>query len=267
MAANGPSDEAHDDRALCADLRVVVVGESIAAAVAGMVMADFGAEVTVVEPPGGTRLRAAPAYAMWSRGTQATTLDLTTPEGRADLDDLAGRADAMIVALEPMTADRLGVDGSTQCARHPRLVHCEITGFGRDHPLSDVPGHEGIVTAAAGRAHEFGALFDGRRPAFPAVPVATHGASMLALEGVFAALREREHTGHGQAVATSLLSALTVFDISGWTQGADHALRVADAPMTMYPIGRTRATACGSSSARTVPRSSAHSSARSSSST
>ena len=62
MAANGPSDEAHDDRALCADLRVVVVGESIAATVAGMVMADFGAEVTVVEPPGGTRLRAAPAY-------------------------------------------------------------------------------------------------------------------------------------------------------------------------------------------------------------
>ncbi len=237
MPANEPTAE---DRLLCAGLRVITIGESISAAVAGMVLADFGADVTVVEPPAGSRLREAAAWPMWSRGTSTIALDLTSPAGQAELDALAGTADVMLVALQPAAADRLGVDGTTMCARHPRLVHCEITGFGRGHPLSDVAGHEGIVTAAAGRAHELGVLFDGERPAFPAVPVATHGATMLALEGVFAALLERERTGRGQAAATSLLSALTVFDIGGWTPGASRALRVGDNPMTMYPVARTR---------------------------
>jgi crotonobetainyl-CoA:carnitine CoA-transferase CaiB-like acyl-CoA transferase len=236
-----PANEAPTgDRLLCSGLRVVTVGESISAAVAGMVLADFGAEVTVLEPPLGSRLRAAAAWRMWSRGARTVSVDLTTPDGSAAFDELSGGADVLLVALQPATADRLGLDGATMCARHPRLVHCEITGFGRGHPLSDVPGHEGIVTAAAGRAHELGVLFEGERPAFPAVPVATHGAAMLALEGVFAALFERERTGRGQAVATSLLSALTVFDIGGWTPGATRALRLGDNPMIMYPVARTR---------------------------
>ena len=57
--------------------------------------------------------------------------------------ELAAEADVVITGLEPAVADRLGVDGQTLCAANPALVHCEITGFGRDHPLSDVPGHDG----------------------------------------------------------------------------------------------------------------------------
>ena len=221
-------------------LRALVVGESIAAAVAAMVMADFGADVVVVEPPRGSRLRESPAWTMWSRGTTSEHIDLTTATGRAHMLDLTIGADVVLTALAPATADRLGVDGPTLCAANPRLVHCEITGFGRGHPLRDVPGHEGVVTAAAGRAHEFGVLFDGERPAFPAVPVATHGAAMLALQGIFAALLEREHTGGGQQVTTSLLRALSVFDLSGWTPGASRALRLADTPMLFYSEARTR---------------------------
>ena len=93
---------------------------------------------------------------------------------------------------------------------------------------------------AAGRAHEFAVLFDGERPAFPAVPVATYGAAMLALQGIFAALVERERTGRGQRIETSLLRALSVFDLSGWAPGADRALRVADVPMLFYTVARTR---------------------------
>ena len=103
-----------------------------------------------------------------------------------------------------------------------------------------MPGYEGVVTAGAGRAHEFAVLFGGERPAFPAVPVATHGAAMLALQGIFAALVEREHTGCGQRIETSLLRALSVFDLSGWAPGADRALRLADAPMLFYTVARTR---------------------------
>ena len=146
----------------------------------------------------------------------------------------------MITALEPATADRLGVDGASMCAQNARLVHCEVTGFGRDHPLSDVPGYDGLVQSAAGRAHEFAVLYGGERPAFPMVPVATHGATMLALQGIFAALLERERTGRGQRIETSLLRALSVFDLTRWAPGADRALRIADVPMLIYTVARTR---------------------------
>ncbi|MGZ6969976.1 MAG: CoA transferase, partial [Acidimicrobiia bacterium] len=221
-------------------LRVVEIGESISAAVAGMVLADFGADVLVVEPPDGSRLRQAPAFPMWFRGKRTERVDLTSASGRDRAREWAADADVMLTALEPATADRLGVDGVTMRAGNPRLVHCEITGFGRGHPLSDVPGHEGIVAARGGRAHEFAILFDGERPAFPAVPVATHGVSMLALQAIFAALLERERTGCGQRVETSLLRALSVFDLSGWAPGADRGLRLADVPMLFYTVARTQ---------------------------
>ena len=72
------------------------------------------------------------------------------------------------------------------------------------------------------------------------VPVATHGATMLALQGIFAALLERERTGRGQRIETSLLHALSVFDLTRWAPGGDRALRIADVPMLIYTVARTR---------------------------
>jgi crotonobetainyl-CoA:carnitine CoA-transferase CaiB-like acyl-CoA transferase len=221
-------------------LRVVTIGESVSAAVAGMVLADYGADVLMIEPPNGSRLRQAPAFPMWSRATRTVCLDLTASDDRAQLLDAVSDADVMLVALEPATADRLGVDGVSLYAANPRLVHCEVTGFGRGHPRSHVAGYEGVVSAGSGRAHEFSVLFGGARPAFPAVPVATHGAAMLALEGIFAALLEREHTGRGQRIETSLLRALSVFDLSAWAPGSARTLRFADVPLLFYTVARTR---------------------------
>ena len=229
-----------NDSSLLSGLKVVEIGESISAAVAGMVLADFGADVLTIEPPNGSRLREAPAFPMWSRGTNSVRLDLTTTAGQEQLHEVDADADVMITALEPATADRLGVDGASMCAQNAWLVHCEVTGFGRDHPLSDVPGYDGLVQSAAGRAHEFAVLYGGERPAFPMVPVATHGATMLALQGIFAALLERERTGRGQRIETSLLRALSVFDLTRWAPGADRALRIADVPMLIYTVARTR---------------------------
>jgi len=101
------------------DLAVVIIGESIAAAVVGMALADFGADVLLVEPPGGSRLRAAPAWTSWSRALRTEAIDLTTDAGRARITELASAADAVLVALEPATADRLRVDGR-RCARATR---------------------------------------------------------------------------------------------------------------------------------------------------
>ena len=133
MAVNNRS-AARIDRSLCSGLRIVEIGESVSAAVAGMVFADFGADVLIVEPPNRSRLRQVPAFAMWSRGKRSMCLDLTTTAGRDRVHELAADTDVMITALEPATADRFGVDGSTMCARNSRLVHCEVTGFGAATP-------------------------------------------------------------------------------------------------------------------------------------
>ena len=118
MAENNPS-AARTEPSLASGLQVVEIGESISAALAGMVLADYGADVLVVEPPNGSRLRPCPAFAMWSRGKRSVCIDLTTPRGRDRVHELAADADVMLTALEPATADRLGVDGSTVCAREP----------------------------------------------------------------------------------------------------------------------------------------------------
>jgi crotonobetainyl-CoA:carnitine CoA-transferase CaiB-like acyl-CoA transferase len=235
-----PTQHAPGGAPLATGLRVLEIGESIAAAVAGMVLADQGADVVIVEPPHGSRLRRAPAFTMWARGKRSVALDLRTTAGHDAIAALARSADVAVTALAPETADALRVSATDLIAHNDRLVHCEITGFGRRHPLSHVAGHDAVVASRAGRAHEFSVLFDGARPAFPAVPVATHGAAMLALQGIFAALVEREHTGRGQRVETSLLRALSVFDLSGWLPDADRSLRIADVPVLFYFVGRTR---------------------------
>ena len=220
-------------------LKVVEIGSSIAAATIGMVLADCGASVTAIEAPAGSRLRTEPAYSMWMRGKDIVAADLEADPGRSTLAELIADADVAVVALRPSTVDRLAVDAASLRASNPRLVHCEITGFGRSHPLADLPGFESVVACRGGRAYEFSVLFDGDRPAFPAVPVATHGAAMLGLQGIFAALYEREATGRGQAVETSLLRSLGVYDLAGWTPGRVHALRTEDVPSTIYPVART----------------------------
>ena len=238
MTSSG-SETSTEARSLASGLRVIEIGESIAAALAGMVLADYGAEVWVLEPPGGSRLRRLPAFPMWGRGKRFASVDLASEEGQRELGRLVDGADVVIAALEPATADKLGVDGERLASRSSRLVHCEITGFGRGHPMSGVAGYEAVVAARGGRAHEFGVLFGGERPAYPAVPVATYAASMLALQGVFAALVERERTGRGQCISTSLLDALGVYDMVTWAPGQDRGLRLADNPMLFYTVGRT----------------------------
>jgi crotonobetainyl-CoA:carnitine CoA-transferase CaiB-like acyl-CoA transferase len=92
------------DRPLDSSLRVVEIGESMSAAVAGMVFADYGADVMMLEPPDGSRLRRAPAFSMWSRGKRSLRLDLTTTAGREHLREIAADTDVIITALEPATA-------------------------------------------------------------------------------------------------------------------------------------------------------------------
>ena len=195
------------------DVRVVDLGSGAVAAIATMVLADFGADVIAVEAPGGDPVRRGAAWPMWLRGKRSLALDLELESARARLDPLLDGADVVVVSGSPGRAAALGVDYETLAERNPGLVHCSITPWGPLGPYAHYPGQEFLVAAKAGRMTAFTGLRPREGPAFAAVPVATHAASQGAVQGIVAALIAREKTGRGARVDTSLLQALMPYDL------------------------------------------------------
>src|SRR4029450_9803260 len=118
---------------ICQGLQVLELGAgSVPASLAGMVLADHGARVLKVEPPGGDRLRtASPSGALvWNRGKESVVSDLRTEDGQAHLRELARDADVVIEAFAPGRADAWGIGSDTLRAANPGLVYCAISGFG-----------------------------------------------------------------------------------------------------------------------------------------
>src|SRR5581483_10457494 len=108
----------------------------------GMILADNGAQVLVVEPPGGSPYRKDPGFLMLNRGKSSLELDLKTADGRAQAQGLATKADAVI------TAWRLGLAYLALREANPRLLYFSISGFGAMERLIHVPGYEHVVSAS-----------------------------------------------------------------------------------------------------------------------
>ena len=193
-------------------LRVVDFTSGPAGGLTTTVLADFGAEVIKVEPPEGDRFRSLPASPFWLRGKQSVVIDLRTNAGRAQAKQLAATADVVVVSGPPSRLATWGLDSSLLEAL-PQLVHCTISGWGTQGPYAEIPGYEGIVAAKSGRMAAFDVQLQEDRPVFAAVPVATHGVSQTAVQGIMAALYQRQQTGVGTAVEASLVQALEPFDL------------------------------------------------------
>ena len=133
-------------------LRIVEVAHGMAGEMAGMVLADNGAEVVKVEPPGGNRGRGHVSFGVWNRGKRSVIADLETDAGRARLATLVGRADAVVEDLRPSTVARLRIGFEELRSHNPALVYLALTGFGERGPLRDLPGYEYVVAAAV-RSH------------------------------------------------------------------------------------------------------------------
>jgi crotonobetainyl-CoA:carnitine CoA-transferase CaiB-like acyl-CoA transferase len=187
-------------------VRVVEVGQYIAAPFAATIFADQGADVVKIERPGGDPYRKYPArFAAWNRGKSSVTLDLRSAEGRAEALELIDGADVLVENLRPGAMARLGLPLDGLRADRPRLVTCSISGYGNGGPSRDDPGWEPLVHARAGAQQ---GLFTGDRPIWLPFPMASVAAALLGVIGVGAALVKRETTGYGQHVETSLLEAL-----------------------------------------------------------
>ena len=197
---------------ICSGLRVLDLSRTWTGALATLLLADAGAEVIKIEAPGGDPTWSHYASPLWHRGKKSAFLDLKTPEGQDTLKRLAANCDVLIHTLMPGADKRLGADYETLTAVNPALVYCAVSGFGPLKGLEHVKGYDAIVAAHTGRFHVFRKQIDREGPKFGALPVASFGAGMLALQGILSALLVREQTGRGQKVETSLLQSLIAYD-------------------------------------------------------
>jgi len=193
-------------------IRVVDLSWGRAGPLATGQLADHGAEVIRVEPPGGDPYRTMVARAAYDRGKRSVVLDLGRSRGRDLLQRLLADADVLVESFQPGVADRLGLGFGDLHRRYPRLVYCSISAYGQDGPDRDRPGYESLVAARIGVM----AQGSGGDPVYPGVPIASTGAGLLAVIGIMAALIEREDTGIGQHVDTSMADGALAFMNMMW---------------------------------------------------
>ena len=173
--------------------------------------ADWGADVIKVEMPAGADLdplggsRDGPDFFNLHRNKRSITLNLKLPEGAAVLKKLAATADVLIENYRPDVKHRLGIDYETLRAINPRLVYVSLSGFGQDGPYANRPGFDQIAQGMGGLMSITG--LPGQGPVRVGIPIADLSSGNYAAMGAFIALLEREVSGEGQWVQTSLLQA------------------------------------------------------------
>ncbi len=197
-----------------AGLRVVDLTQFLPGPMMTLMLADQGADVVKVEPPGGDPARAMPPFihdeSVWfrnlNRGKTCVTLDLKTEAGTAALWALVDGADVFVEGFRPGVADRLGFGAAAVRARFPQLVYCSISAFGQSGAMAHHPAHDLAVQALAG----FLSVNDGADgvPVVPGVPSADMAAGLTALSAVLMALLARERTGVGDTLDIAMFDSL-----------------------------------------------------------
>ncbi len=172
------------------------------------ILADFGADVLRVERPGGEgRERVFFDAADLHRNKRSISVNLQDPRGVAIVKRLAARSDVVVENYRPDVKHRLGVDYETLSRDNPRLVYASISGFGQEGPYRDRPGYDQIVQGMSGLMWLTGTAESA--PLRVGIPIGDLLAGYFAALGILTALLERETSGRGQKVETSLLEALT----------------------------------------------------------
>jgi crotonobetainyl-CoA:carnitine CoA-transferase CaiB-like acyl-CoA transferase len=202
-------------------IRVVDCSRGLAGPRATGMLADYGADVLWVEPPGGDPFRDVlrTEYAVFNRGKRSVEWDLKSASGRAELLGQLAGADLLVTSWRPGVAERLGLGWPELHTACPHLVHTSITGFGEDGLFADLPGHEAIVASYVGVTAEQSGL----RPApiYEGLPFASIGAAYLATIGSLAALYRRGRDGKGRMVQTSLVDGALAYLGMVWGDSDD----------------------------------------------
>ncbi len=216
-------------------VRILDLSWGVAGPLGVLLLAEQGADVIKVEPPGGDPFRDYTGTHVWGRSRRSVTVDLKSGAGIDAFTKLAGTADVLVESFRPAVMERLGVGYEALHAQHPRLIYCSVPGYPPGHRLADRPGYDALVQAASGQQWEQPGWRMG--PIFLHMPMPSMGAMFLVPTGIVTALVAREATGHGQHVSTSLLQGAFLYTTQIW-QHVEHA----DAPFhdlmgKTYPPG------------------------------
>ncbi|KQP95987.1 CoA transferase [Methylobacterium sp. Leaf117] len=205
-----------------AGLRVLDVTQVMAGPVCSMLLADLGADVIKVEPPGtGDQTRGAMGFKMkgpdsmgflnMNRNKRSLALNLKSPAGRDLLLDMAETADIVVENYRPGVMARLGLGYEAMRARNPGLIYASISGFGQSGPWAKRPGYDLMAQAMSGVMSVTG--HPGGPPVKAGVPVADIGCALFAVYGILSAYIGRQVSGAGQYIDASLFDSALAFSI------------------------------------------------------
>jgi itaconate CoA-transferase len=227
-------------------ITVVALEHAIAAPFCSRQLADLGARVIKIERPGqgdfsrgyDERVRGLSSHFVWvNRSKESVTLDLKHAEARRVIEQLLERADVLLQNLAPGAAARMGLDYGALSERHPRLIVCDISGYGESGPYRDKKAYDLLIQSEAAFLAVTGTEAE---PSKAGCSIADIAAGMYAYSGILAALLQRGRTGRGSRVEVSLLEALTEwmsYPLYYAFEGAAPPPRTGAAHATIYPYG------------------------------
>jgi len=205
-------------------------------------LADWGADVLKIETPGNDATevgsRNSPDFQNLHRNKRSLTLNLKHPEALEILRRLVGKADVLVENYRPDVKHRLGIDYERMRAVNPRLVYASISGFGQDGPYADRPGLDQIAQGMGGLMSITGLA--GQGPVRVGIAVADLTAGVFCAMGILLALLEREESGVGQWVQTSLLAAQVAmldFQAARWLLAGEVPEQAGNNHPTAIPTG------------------------------
>jgi formyl-CoA transferase len=204
-------------------------------------LADMGARVIKVEARtdiDGDAPRHGFDFQNLHRNKRSMTLDLKAPRGREVLERLVARSDVLVENFRPDVKHRLGIDYEHLSQINPRLVYASISGFGQDGPYRERPGYDQIAQGMGGLMSVTG--LPGQGPVRVGIPVADLTSGLYLAQGVLVALLERERSGRGQWVHTSLLQAMVTmldFQATRWLIGGEIPPQAGNDHPTGIPTG------------------------------
>ena len=227
-------------------ITVVSLEHAIAAPFCTRQLADLGARVIKVERPGAgdfaraydTRVRGQASHFVWTnRSKESLTLDLKNPDAMAVLRDLLKDADVLVQNLAPGAAARMGLSFEALSATHPKLIVCDISGYGEDGPYRDKKAYDLLIQSEAGMLSITGTPED---PSKTGNSIADIAAGMYAYTNILSALLLRAKTGQGSHIDVSMLEALAEwmgYPLYYAHDGASPPPRSAASHASIYPYG------------------------------
>ena len=216
---------ANSETAILDGIRIVEMCTGIPGPVGALLLAEAGADVVKVEPPGGDAMRASPGFKTWNRSKRSVVLDLGNAGDRKSLDELLAGADVLMHGMRPGVASRHRLDDATLARQFPQLVVCSVLGYPVGHADADRPGHDILVQARMGLMDE--QLGSREGPTFMRLPIPSWGAAYLSAIGVLARLRARDRDGCGGVAHTSLLQGALAPMMQYWARAENPSPRFA----------------------------------------